>query len=59
MDLSSRLGAEGEDDLQVLWEDGERVLCRGWRLGADGNRTAVLAVLPAVEHPPPASLERL
>jgi energy-coupling factor transporter ATP-binding protein EcfA2 len=59
LDLSSRLGAEGEDDLQILWEDGERVLCRGWRLGADGNRTTVLAVLPAVEHPPPASLDRL
>ncbi len=59
MDLSSRLGAEGEDDLQVLWEDGERVLCREWCLGADGNRTTVLAVLPAVEHPPPASLDRL
>src|SRR6266404_7154413 len=59
LDLFSRLGAEGDDGLQVLWEDGERVLCRGWRVGADGNRTAVLAVLPAVEHPPPASLDRL
>src|ERR1700680_134402 len=47
LDLSCRLGAEGDDGLQVLWEDGERVLCRGWRLDADGNRTAVLAMLPA------------
>jgi hypothetical protein len=36
---------------QVLWEDGERVFCRGWRLGDDGKRSAVLVVLPAVEHP--------
>ncbi|MEA2727520.1 MAG: hypothetical protein QOF70_1995, partial [Acetobacteraceae bacterium] len=52
-------GAEGKDGLQVLWEDGERVFCRGWRLGADGNRSAVLVVLPAAEHPPPATLDRL
>jgi hypothetical protein len=39
--------------------DGERVFCRGWRLGADGNRSAVLAVLPAAEHPTRASLDRL
>ena len=36
-----------------------RVFCRGWRLGADGHRIAVLAVLPAAEHPPPATLDRL
>ncbi len=59
MDPSVRFGAEGDDGLQVLWEDGERVFCRAWRLGADGNRGAVLAVLPAAEHPPPASLARL
>src|SRR5258706_8926873 len=53
----SWFGAGGDRGLQVLWEDGERVFCRGWRLGADGNRGAVLAVLPAAEHPPPATLE--
>jgi PAS domain S-box-containing protein len=42
-----------------VWEDGDRVFCRGWRLRADGSRSAVLAVLPAAEHPPPASLDRL
>jgi hypothetical protein len=31
MELSSRLGAQGEDRSQVLWEDRERVFCRGWR----------------------------
>jgi serine/threonine protein kinase len=53
-------GVEEQGSLQVLWEDGEhRVFCRGWRLGADGHRIAVLAVVPAVEHPPPATLDRL
>ncbi|HLN08097.1 MAG TPA: serine/threonine-protein kinase PknK, partial [Xanthobacteraceae bacterium] len=58
MDQSSRFDAEGDDSLRVLWVDGERVFCRGWRPGADGNRSAVLVVLPAAEHPPPASLDR-
>ncbi len=40
-------------------EDVERVLCRGWRRAADGNRTPVLAVLPAAQHQPTASLDRL
>jgi PAS domain S-box-containing protein len=42
-----------------VWQDGERILCRGWRDGADGGRRAVLAVLPAAEHPTPPSLDRL
>jgi PAS domain S-box-containing protein len=46
------------DGLQVLWRDGDRVFCRGHRLGADGDRETVLAVLPAAEHPPPATLDR-
>jgi serine/threonine protein kinase len=41
-----------------LWEDGERVFCRG-ESHADGNGTAVLAVLPAAEHPTRATLDRL
>src|SRR5258708_37511653 len=49
----------GDSDFQVLWQDRDRVFCRGWRLGADGNLGAVLAVLPATEHPPPTSLARL
>jgi PAS domain S-box-containing protein len=59
LDPPVRVSAEGDDGLRVLWEDSERVFCRGWRLGADGNRFAVLVVLPATEHPPPASLARL
>jgi PAS domain S-box-containing protein len=56
---TSRFGAQGDGSLQVLWEDGERVFCRGWRPDTEGNRGAVLAVLPAAEHPPPTSLARL
>ena len=44
---------------QILREDGERVFCRGWRLGDDDNPSAVLVVLPATERPSPSSLDRL
>ena len=44
---------------QILREDGERVFCRGWRLGDDDNPSAVLVVLPAAERPSPSSLDRL
>lgn len=43
---------------QVLWEDGERVVCRDWRLDEQGERRAVLIVVPAVEHPSRSILER-
>ena len=42
---------------QVLWEDGERVVRRGWRLDDNGKRRAVLTVLPAADTR--ASLDRL
>ena len=58
MDPSSWSGAGGVSNLQVLWEDGERVFCRG-ESHANGHRAAVLAVLPAAEHPTPATLGRL
>ena len=44
-------------ELQVLSDDGERVLCRGWR--SEDSASARLAVFPAAEHPAPASLDRL
>src|SRR5262249_19479935 len=44
---------------QVLWEDGERVFRRGWRLDNDGERRAVLIVLPAADHPSRSSLDHL
>src|SRR5467141_3811135 len=58
MNPTSRFGVGRDSDLQVLWEDGERVFCRGESHG-DGYRGAVLAVLPAAEHPTPATLDRL
>ena len=57
MDPSPWFGTGGVNSLQVLWEDGERVFCRGER-HADGQRAAILAVLPAAEQPAPATLDR-
>jgi PAS domain S-box-containing protein len=53
-----RLGGDGNSSLQVLWEDDERVFCRG-ECHADGHGSTVLAVLPAAEHPASATLDRL
>jgi PAS domain S-box-containing protein len=50
--------AGGVSSLQVLWEDGERVFCRG-ESHTTGDRATVLAVLPAAAHPTPATLDRL
>ncbi|QCP50862.1 GAF domain-containing protein [Trinickia violacea] len=46
------------NSLQILWDDGERVLCRGRRPGKGGSHN-VLLVRPSAEHPLPASLDRL
>jgi serine/threonine protein kinase len=51
-------GDQGSDR-RVLWEDGERVFCRGWRLGEDGSRSAVLVVLSLAAHPSPTILDHL
>jgi PAS domain S-box-containing protein len=59
MDPSPRFAALGDSGVQVLWEDGECAVCRGWRVQADGRKIAVLAAQPTAEHPTPASLERL
>src|SRR5712672_2869660 len=59
MNLSPSLAAGGVSRLTVLLEDGERVLCRGWRDDGDGDGTAVLAVLSASEHPAPAFVDQL
>ncbi|WNC92266.1 AAA family ATPase [Paraburkholderia sp. FT54] len=42
---------------QILWDDGERVFCRGRRPGGGGH--SVLLARPAADHPLPASLDRL
>jgi len=59
MNPSSWFGAGWDSRLQVLWEDGERVFCRGWRDGGDVDSSAVLAVVPASDPPTPRSLDRL
>src|ERR1700739_2069594 len=61
LNSSARFASDGNGSHQVLWEDGERVFCRGNSRGnSDGDDTTpVLAVLPATEHPAPAVLNRL
>jgi serine/threonine protein kinase len=52
-------GAYPDGGSQVLWEDGERVFRRGWRLDDNGEQRAVLIVLPAADHPSRSSLDGL
>src|SRR6516165_1085305 len=51
--------AYSDGSSQVLWEDGECVFSRGWRLDDNGNRLAVLLVAPAADHPSRTRLDRL
>jgi hypothetical protein len=55
---STVFDTRGSSSFQILWEDGERVFYRGVSR-ADADGPAVLAVLPAAEHPKPATLDRL
>jgi PAS domain S-box-containing protein len=59
MNLLSSLGADGVSSFTVLGEDGERVLCRGSHDNSDSGRSAVLAVLSALEFPTPGFIDRL
>jgi serine/threonine protein kinase len=59
MNYFSEVGADGDSGLSVLWEEGERVFCRAWREAKNGDRTALLAVIPASEQPTPNCLDRL
>jgi PAS domain S-box-containing protein len=52
-------GAYSDGGSEVLWEDGERVFRRGWRLDDNGERRPVLIVLPAADHPSRSSLDHL
>ena len=49
----------GPTGAEVLSEDGERILCRGWLDNAGDPQPATLAVFLASEHPAPALLDRL
>ncbi|MDB5838030.1 MAG: histidine kinase, partial [Caballeronia sp.] len=59
MEPSSRFGALEDSRFQVLWEDGDCVLCRRSYVEADGRQTSVLAVRSTAEHPTHVSLDRL
>jgi hypothetical protein len=59
MNPSIRFDGDGDRSFRVLWEDGDRVFCRGHRGSADGDQDTMLAVLPATEHPTHACLDRL
>src|SRR5258708_6565202 len=56
---SDRWCRYSDSDSQILWEDGERVFRRGWWLDDNGQRRAVLIVVPAAEHPSRSGLDRL
>ncbi len=45
--------------LQPLWSDGERLYCRTWRNNAEGAEHALIAVLPAAEHPASTTISGL
>ncbi len=59
MNPSTRSDTEGDGGFEVVWEDSDRVFCRGVRRGSNGSRDAVLAVMPAAQRPTNSSLERL
>jgi hypothetical protein len=59
MNLSSRALASVDDDLDVLWEDGERVFCRDRRPNADGKLDNILIVRLGAKHPTADSRDRL
>lgn len=57
--MSSRNPIKGDDGIEVLWQDGERIFCRERRLSTEGKLRSVLVVSLAAEHPTPASLDQL
>jgi PAS domain S-box-containing protein len=59
MDPSSWFIGNSDIGSEVLWQDGERLVCRRWRIAANGCRQTVLIVVSAAEHPTPSSLNRL
>src|SRR5262249_9497194 len=59
MEPHSLTGAYSDVGSQVLWEDGERVFRRGSRPDDNGEKRAVLLVMPAADPPSASSLDRL
>src|SRR5689334_16534563 len=58
LDHSLQIAGKGPNDVQVIWEDSERALCRVLS-PEHACLTSLLAVVPLEEHPSPASLDRL
>src|SRR5215510_8426464 len=56
---STWFSGDGDTSAEVLWEDGERLLCRRWCNCANSDRHAVLVTLPVADQPTPGSLNRL
>ena len=54
-----QLDVDGLRDLELLSDDGERILCRGRRGGGDDGDPPVLIAFPAADHHPPDVLHRL
>jgi PAS domain S-box-containing protein len=59
MNASTVFAADGDRSFRILWEDGDRIFGRRDRGSADSYGKTVLVVLPATEHPAPATLDRL
>src|SRR5499433_3340453 len=59
MEPHSLTGAYSDGGSRVLWEDGERVFRRGSRPDDNGEKRAVLLVMPAADQPSRSSLDRL
>src|ERR1700761_2334640 len=53
----SRFGSDGDSEFRVVWEDGQRIFCRGLRQIPDGKATQVLAVLAATDYPTASILD--
>ena len=56
---NSSSGVRWDGGCEVLSEDSERIVCRGWLLSDDGERRGVLVVLPTAEYPSSSTLDRL
>jgi hypothetical protein len=39
VNMASGACTEGDDGLDVLWDDGKRIFCRGWRTDDAGNKS--------------------
>lgn len=59
MDLLPPLEIGANSNFDLLWDDGERIVYRGWRVGAAGERSRVLGVIAAGERPVAGVLDRL